>query len=132
MSLELDRKGTPRLKLTGTKERLLAAREALDAVMAEFELNHQTDTLEMQHDFHAGLVIGKGGESVRDLEKSTGASVRVDRKSGVVTFEGTAETVAAAKEAVNALFEANAEGGHVEHQDVLEAFLQELLTEFSL
>jgi predicted PilT family ATPase len=86
-------------EIRGTPEQCAAAEAAIretisggDAVVA------------IPEGVNAGMIIGKGGETIRQLQQDSGARLQVEKDSGVVIIHGTLEQGELAEAALNALF----------------------------
>lgn len=98
---DIDKNNDTQLKISGSKEAVTAASEAVRQLLADNSF--VVDVL--VPDSKIGAVVGKGGSVIRSIQDSTGARLETEKKeeymSVQLTIRGTKEQVAAAKDAVD-------------------------------
>jgi len=104
--IQRTRKGN-QFKITGTEEKVKAAKNAVDAWLAKWQ--ESSGTLELNIEKNSiPTVLGNKGETIRSLENEFSVRIDVDRTKLLVTIRnGSAEKRSIAAERINALLEAD-------------------------
>ena len=102
--------GAAQVLLSGEDvESVAAAKAVLEAAIAAEAGRYGELTIEEQD---IPRLLGKGGETIRELQKTTGTDIRIDRQAGTVkAFAADAAKVASALEAIEELLASEGGGG---------------------
>ena len=92
--------GPPKLVITGTKEAIPKARALVQEVVDQYR--RENVSIDFDADAY-GLVIGRGGAKIQQLQEETGVRLDVDKASGKIVLRGEEEKVGAAITVVQAL-----------------------------
>lgn len=88
--------------ISGTDEQIKEAQGLISAVLAKFSSQQQIQLTQET----VGAVIGKGGSTIRRIERETDASLRINRDEMTLNIIGTSSAVAAAVALVNEVMSA--------------------------
>lgn len=102
------------VRLSGTSDAIARARSLISELLERTRDNHGSqgharvekveDTMEV-HGPMIGRIIGKGGESIRQLQQDSGAKIDILKDESVVRMSGSCDSVAHARRLITALIE---------------------------
>ncbi|KAL7520238.1 hypothetical protein ACHAWX_004971 [Stephanocyclus meneghinianus] len=105
VEIERVRKQSSTIKITGKELAVAKAKEAVLSWMNEWEASHTGLTITVEEQF-IPAILGKGGETVKAIQKSTGCKIDIDRQHNTVTVrEGTESNRATAMTRVKAIID---------------------------
>lgn len=90
-------KGSGKLSITGKHKQVS---EALEKVAAFLEENQKTERHISIPVNMVGVVLGKGGSTIKQLQESSGANLSMDKNGSMLKVEGTKKQVELAEQAV--------------------------------
>ena len=105
VDIERVKKHTNLLKITGKEETVADAKTAILSWLKHWEASHVGLSIEIEEQF-IPTILGKGGETVRSIQKETGCRIDVDRHQMTLTVrEGDEVSRAEAMKKVNTIIE---------------------------
>ena len=116
-------RGTSVCEIYGTEAAVAKAKKAVEALLAD---SNYKETVECSIGA-IGAVIGKGGETIRSIQESSGARLKVERSPPCVELVGSKETVAKARKLVEEILAKESSGpalekGHIQQSVPLPKF----------
>lgn len=98
--------GSPTIKVQGIGDAVTCAIDLIKAILAKFEDNSvavEEETVEETIDVPPemfGLIIGRGGQTIKKLQDDSSAKVAVDKTSNAVHLSGPSDCVAHARDLI--------------------------------
>lgn len=87
VQMERYRKDPSIIKITGKEQCVARAQEAVLSWVKEWEVRHMGTTINLEEQIIPSI-LGKGGETVRSIEKETGCKIDVNKKALTLTVRG--------------------------------------------
>lgn len=110
-------RGSTTCTVSGDADAVSAAVSAIRKLILD---NSHAQTIDL--DCHVGVIIGKGGATIRSIQESSGAKVDIESRGDgcLVSFSGSEDQIAAAKAAVMRVVEAESAGPELADGEVSE------------
>lgn len=109
ISLPRDQMGSERLiYISGSENNIEEAKQEIESIVKENKHDANSELMEIPGD-KVGLVIGKGGDSIKSIKEQSGCRLDFDKNQGasvrVLTIQGSPDKIQMAKEMIQSILD---------------------------